>query len=315
MKKYILITSLVGINIFGQVGINTSIPDPSSALDINSTNKGFLPSKVALISTTNPNPVGTNSNKPIDGLLVYNTETKNDVTPNYYVWQTNKWQLIGGETINNILYDDYINVDWLGYQPLGSGDTSDGNISTNGVTATKLGCKKWTKGNNHSYCAYKLNNGVDWKSAFEIAKQLKGYLTTITTYEEWNWVKTNIIDKGTGYDLYNSIWMGFNKVKNPGNPYRIEWITGEVSKVNQGNVAVIQNNFAPNQPDNGGGTEGCGHVFSTLYSDNNNNTGDNPTKRYWNDYVCSERSNTAGGNSNSGPANGTFDQIIVEFQN
>ncbi|SHG00701.1 hypothetical protein [Dysgonomonas macrotermitis] len=59
------------------VGINTDNPDKSSALDINTTNKGFLPPRVNLTSITDV----TTIEDPATGLMIYEpdgfTETVN----------------------------------------------------------------------------------------------------------------------------------------------------------------------------------------------------------------------------------------------
>ena len=61
------------------VGINSngSTPDPSAMLDVKSTNKGFLPPRIALAGTTDVSTISS----PVAGLLVYNTSNTNDVTP------------------------------------------------------------------------------------------------------------------------------------------------------------------------------------------------------------------------------------------
>jgi hypothetical protein len=58
--------------LFGQIGINTTTPDPSAALDISqATGKtgGFLPPRVSLQSSTDAVTIPN----PANGLLVYNT--------------------------------------------------------------------------------------------------------------------------------------------------------------------------------------------------------------------------------------------------
>ncbi len=69
---------------FSQVGIGTPTPDASAALDVTSATKGFLPPRVSLSSTAVAAPV----NSPVDGLIVYNTATANNVTPGLYVWNS-----------------------------------------------------------------------------------------------------------------------------------------------------------------------------------------------------------------------------------
>lgn len=67
-----------------QVGIGTTNPNASAQLDVNSSNKGFLPPRVALTSMDAAGPITS----PATGLLVYNTATAgtspNNVVPGYY---------------------------------------------------------------------------------------------------------------------------------------------------------------------------------------------------------------------------------------
>ena len=53
---------------YGQVGINTTNPDPSSALDITSTTQGFLPPRMTTAQRDN-------INNPAEGLFIYNTDS------------------------------------------------------------------------------------------------------------------------------------------------------------------------------------------------------------------------------------------------
>ena len=71
----------------GTIGIGTTAPDAASVLDVTSSTKGLLIPRVALIRTTDVAtvPVRTNS------LLVYNTNSANDVTPGFYYWNSNVW--------------------------------------------------------------------------------------------------------------------------------------------------------------------------------------------------------------------------------
>lgn len=98
---------------FSQVGIGTTNPSPSSALDIRSTNSGLLIPRVSLLSTTD---VATIVN-PATSLLVYNSSSTNDVTPGFYYWEgswktlkstsaatTSGWSLTG----NNTSATDYL---------------------------------------------------------------------------------------------------------------------------------------------------------------------------------------------------------------
>jgi hypothetical protein len=79
------------ISISQNIGIGTPIPDSSAQLDVYSNKKGFLPPRVALISTDVSSPV----NNPATGLLVYNTATSGgtptNVSPGYYYWNGTNW--------------------------------------------------------------------------------------------------------------------------------------------------------------------------------------------------------------------------------
>jgi hypothetical protein len=96
MKKVSIFFALLLLSngfLYSQVGINAgnSAPDPSAGLDVNFTNKGLLPPRVALTAMSSAMPV----TDPAVGLLVYNTAVAgtppNDVFPGYYCWNGTKW--------------------------------------------------------------------------------------------------------------------------------------------------------------------------------------------------------------------------------
>ena len=92
MKKIILI--IFPIILYCQVGINTNSPHASSALDIDISNKGFLPPRVELKSTLD----STTIVKPATGLFIYNKSTagknENKVYPGFYYWNGERWALL-----------------------------------------------------------------------------------------------------------------------------------------------------------------------------------------------------------------------------
>ncbi len=77
-----------------QVGIGTSNVNSSARLQVDATNKGFLPPRVALTGTADVSTIST----PATGLLVYNTATAgtspSNVTPGFYYYDGAKWQRI-----------------------------------------------------------------------------------------------------------------------------------------------------------------------------------------------------------------------------
>jgi len=73
MKKNIFTILSIALSqlVFSQVGIGTTTPDASSLLDLTSTNKGFLPPRVALTSGTDAVTIPN----PAKGIVAYNTNT------------------------------------------------------------------------------------------------------------------------------------------------------------------------------------------------------------------------------------------------
>ncbi|UKB84785.1 hypothetical protein LF887_03875 [Chryseobacterium sp. MEBOG06] len=93
MKTYMYIVCitaiLFGASIKAQVGINTSTPNPSSVLDINSSNRGVLfPQFDLVVLNSTSTPVAN----PADGLIIYNKGGASTYTKGYYVWIRNQWQ-------------------------------------------------------------------------------------------------------------------------------------------------------------------------------------------------------------------------------
>lgn len=81
----------------GNVGIGTTTPHSAAILELQATNKGFLPTRVALWNATSWWPLVGSS---VDGMLVYNTATsgsgQNAVSPGYYYWYAGRWRRLTG---------------------------------------------------------------------------------------------------------------------------------------------------------------------------------------------------------------------------
>jgi hypothetical protein len=95
MRAFLLSFFLFPLAAFSQVGIGTSSPSASAKLQVDATTQGFLPPRVALVSTSNASsPISS----PATGLLVYNTATAgtspSNVTPGFYYYDGSKWQRI-----------------------------------------------------------------------------------------------------------------------------------------------------------------------------------------------------------------------------
>ena len=89
MKK-ILFLCLISVSVFAQTGIGTTTPDASAKLEVNATNKGFLPPRVTLTSGTDNTTIAN----PATGLLVYNTGNNAGLAAGYYFWNGGTWATI-----------------------------------------------------------------------------------------------------------------------------------------------------------------------------------------------------------------------------
>jgi len=225
----------------------------------------------------------------------------------------------------------------LGYNPTGTHPASTGVLSptVDGLTITNRRCVQWTVasgGNGHWYCGFTSGNngtsgsspgtgGMNWATAYKVGKQWGGYLVTITSNNEYQFILDNIIeyDHGTYNEFNNNIWIGNNKAINrafavgtpsPGIPIEFYWITGEESKSLWSNATTVEQNFAdnssiPNEPNNNGGNEGCSHIWANGMS-----SGMNALKLKWNDAPCTKTTFEPGGLTAETRA---FNQLIIEF--
>ena len=94
LKKIFLTTALVATGIVSaqvKIGDNVTSINASSALEIESSNKGLLFPRVALTSTTSFAPLSAH----VAGMTVYNTATMGDVTPGMYTDNGSAWVRLG----------------------------------------------------------------------------------------------------------------------------------------------------------------------------------------------------------------------------
>lgn len=113
MNKLQLLSILVGLFFiqmtFAQVGIGTEDPNLSAQLEVSSTHSGILIPRVALESTTDRTTIRYGN---VNSLMVFNTQTINDVTPGYYYWYTERWYRMANtsdgfdETITTLIDQD-----------------------------------------------------------------------------------------------------------------------------------------------------------------------------------------------------------------
>jgi len=107
MKKTILLVTLllITLKIHAQVGIGTTNPDSAAALDIVATDKGFLPPRVADVTT-----IAT----PVAGLIIYDLSRQCMKYYNGFIWSDCMGgiipQVICGETLTDIDGNTYPTV-------------------------------------------------------------------------------------------------------------------------------------------------------------------------------------------------------------
>ena len=311
MIRKILLTApllLTVVSLSGQTGkavgviaasdvIPADFPHTSSILDVRSADKGFLAPRIALTSLASAAPITTTNTAIKTGLLVYNSTDNAELDKGYYYWDGVQWLpwRKSSNTIQSSTATD-ISTTTLGYVPQGTGATAPATFSYGNIKGTKVGCFKFTAGNNHSFCGYDLTDtsnaavGVNWATSFAIAKSINGYLATATSTEEWDFIRINLLPTTLASQNQNNAWLGFNKVTYPGNPKQFTWITGEKSMVaweRAGLAAAPDNanasfefNFDTSQPDDAGGAEGCVHIVPTSQN----------TNRVWNDIGCTSTS-------------------------
>lgn len=276
---------------FAQVGIGTTNPHPSAILELNASNKALLLTRVALTGTNDVTTIPT----PTAGMIVYNTADTAGATAvkanNLYRFNGTNWDFF----VDNDLLTSTVagfNTSTLGYAPVKASERNTITTAPGGATVTFLGCKT-NPANGHVYCAYQLSAGTNFYNTFTLARQIGGYLVTMTSNAERQWVNTNILASGTGYNLQNNIWIGYNRVAYPGNPMRFVWITGENWTIDwtTNPNATPENWFVSGEPNNSGGTEGSCHIYHSGNSE-----------RRWNDII--------GTTTTFGSA---FNQVIIEF--
>jgi uncharacterized protein (TIGR02145 family) len=106
MKKIILqliLVTLLPILGIAQVAVTTdgSSPNSNAMLEIKSTNKGLLPPRIALTSTSAASPLSSH----VEGMMVYNTATAGDVTPGFYYNNGTSWVRLNGNGSSSSQWD------------------------------------------------------------------------------------------------------------------------------------------------------------------------------------------------------------------
>lgn len=106
---------------YAQVGIGTTSPNTSSALDITSTNSGLL---IPRMDLSDRNAIGT----PATGLLIFQT----DNTPGFYYYNGTAWVAFGAITTSTLVFPA-LPIPALSTATTGAGSDFTFTMTINGV--------------------------------------------------------------------------------------------------------------------------------------------------------------------------------------
>ena len=104
--QLIVLGLLISFSGFAQVGIGTTSPDASSALDITATDKGFL---MPRMTTVQKDAIAA----PAEGLQVYDTDTKSSWTFDGTIWKEGSGgagKFIDGASSDIAYYEDRVGI-------------------------------------------------------------------------------------------------------------------------------------------------------------------------------------------------------------
>ena len=219
-----------------------SHPDyPTSHLKLIGENQGFHLPNVELASISTAAPLAS----VVDGMMVYNVN-ENIVNGNgkgVYTYIGNKW-VFAGENFNYQIIKDYDFLPELGYE-VGKSANAVSSFVSDRVSYLNRGCFSDMNISSSEYCLYEATsiNGVNWKQAFNAAKDINGHLVTITSKKEQEALRTIV-----GSNL--PTWLGLTKVYKKDNsgqnaiiiPY-LHNVTGEEFEVEWSNEPKQFHNF------------------------------------------------------------------------
>ena len=282
MKKYIgIVAFLILGQMHAQTGIGTTTPHASAKLEVNATNKGFLPPRVILTSTTDATTIAS----PAEGLLVYNLGSVG-LQAGYYYWNGANWATIAtGTTAGNaVIASDMVK---LYGETHSKANNKIGNATTGfGFTVPVSGryLFDFTSG------ATALNGGTN--TIFFTVRQGTTVLASDTqssynnnVHVEYNGKLEVNLQAGISYNVYNYATSGSFEINDYDRVY-YKMVAGNLP-VNQHLASrnmQLNNNYLSNDGDNEGiridnsGKVGIGTATPTtsLHIENGNVFGSDP---------------------------------------
>lgn len=228
------------INAQVYINVNEGSENPSAILQVDATNQGF---QFPTVEIENYSELNIKFPNPIEGSVIYlkqrNAASEKD---GFYVFQGTQWNYVG-VVDDQDFYQDIEDNEFLGYEAYSissSNGTSRGggitsSVAYNSINYSDASCLKWEEGNRHTYCMYKADRNIKFSEAFSFAKYLKGYVVTITSLSELNFLRSNFLR--TSSSLNDGFWLGYINYKlsestqdiasSTNSLYRFKWITNE----------------------------------------------------------------------------------------
>src|SRR5690625_5721789 len=119
LSGFLILSAQVGI-VKADEQIIGDFPVSSAALEVRSSDQGFLAPRVELVAVSNPAPI----QNPKTGLVVYNSTVNNELDKGYYHWNGVQWfPWRSGSNSLVEFQDDDISVNTLGFFPIDSSIT------------------------------------------------------------------------------------------------------------------------------------------------------------------------------------------------
>lgn len=285
-KNYVLLCILFSSIVFSQVGIGTA--SPATILDISvergqdgiikDANKpyGFQAPRLTLAELSGLTAVYDANHV---GVLIYITDVSgggatdqriNIVDQGYYSFDGSTWKNMVSSINNIVSLSSLVDPNILGYVPSNTATASSAGLPTITGKALIKSSVGTNSENGHSYALYSTvdtsaNSFLTWYEAYNAAKELGGYLVTVRTGAEWNFIRTNIIKTSN----LNG-WIGMARFSwSAGSALtpaiEMKWITGEqpLHDYAAGGKAFVKkyNNFVSGEPN--GSTQGFVYFLGT----------------------------------------------------
>lgn len=243
----------------GKVNIGTNTPNTSALLNLESSNKGLLLTRVALTSTMLATPLASH----VAGMVVYNTVTAGNsptnVRPGLYINDGTKWEEYGKTTTITTNLGDVGGCNGITYTPSGNAITAPLSFThTIGAVSAILVKTGTTTINGHSYAQYNVtSNGITlvtrpWNFLQNAAQQTGGYLVVPTTKAENDAIITYLNLPGNALNTGNQVPVGWRKSDNQNERYQPHRpITCEKVEYNTANTNPFSfyNFWSAGQPD------------------------------------------------------------------